>query len=66
MSTFQLFPDSALSVMFSGRHFLDKDIANNSFILDREYKYFSLMIFYLENLKEIPQFKNEMDNALFK
>ena len=54
MSTFQLFPDSALSVMFSGRHFLEKDIANNSFILDREYKYFSLMIFYLENLKEIP------------
>ena len=58
------YPDSALSVMFSDRHQVEK--VDGAIVIEREYKFFSLLVFYLENLREIPVFNNEVDNALFK
>jgi hypothetical protein len=63
-STIDKYPESALSVMFSGRHSVDK--VDEAVVVERDPKFFATMIFYLENLKEIPKFREEIDNARFK
>jgi len=63
-STIEKYPDSALSVMFSGRHTVEK--VDEAIVVERDPKFFTTMIFYLENLREIPMFKEEVDNARFK